>query len=564
MYDDCQILDVNIDIGGRVVYTSKLIADVDPPSTFANIVEEAIQEYAESALNPDISEDELNEDDDDPVKREAQHLVSRVKSIKCTGRDRSAELLKFLQKSNIPLKSLDSISSPIFRTGITIKIGKPIAESAPAPASKPKINPFAIMMGAGNPTELKFITPPPLQPNPTLDVQIRTKLYEHLIDINLGYYNPDQKSLIVINIGKITNTLCMIEKHWHKFFYKDFPNVPDKCIKYDLIQLTAQCMRNTALKSERLIYERVVSHLTTLTSLGWTAFSSAKSIKKALDMLKEDIADVCIVLNEKKLSMLRHNSIVSPKPVAPVFKSLPSFVQLDDDNNEFYVCILPSTKKTPKRGTPSSQLLSIRHSIKNIAQVLRHADDYHPLHITDEDMGIVDNAFSSVGGTVSLDSNDRSFYRKAFKAELAKGIERMGINIFGRSSSTGPSCLFVWKTPLVHGDAHAGNVQLSINKCRDIIPKKVSAQSALHFNNILRGIANVPAEVRKALTSYLFGGEINVKGADADMYYEFVENLAGGFPIDDSWIVDGRAFNSRGGKGINSTSFEEFWEECRR
>lgn len=140
----------------------------------------------------------------------------------------------------------------------------------------------------------------------------------------------------------------------------------------------------------------------------------------------------------------------------------------------------------------------------------------------------------------------------------------MSINIFGRSSSVGPSCLFLWKTPTVHGDAHAGNVQLALKTCQDMLPKKVSAESALHFNNILCGIAKVPAKVRHALTSYLFGGEVNVKGGDADMYVEFVESLAGGLPIDDSWIVDGRAYNSRGGKGINSTTFEEFWEECRR
>lgn len=126
MDDDCQILDVNIDIGGCVIYQSKLIAQVDPPSLFAEIVLEAIEEYAESALNPDIEKDELTEDDD-PVKQEAQRIVARVKSIKCTGKNSSAELLKFLQKSNITLKSLHSNSSPIFRTGITVKIGKPLS-----------------------------------------------------------------------------------------------------------------------------------------------------------------------------------------------------------------------------------------------------------------------------------------------------------------------------------------------------------------------------------------------------------------------------------------------------
>eukprot|EP00956_Cyclotella_meneghiniana_P041453 scaffold227870_cov37-Cyclotella_meneghiniana.AAC.2 len=566
MDDDCQILDVNIDIGGRVIYTSKLIAEVDPPSLFAEIVTEAIEEYAQSALNlSDIDEDADEEDlnEDDPIKVEAQRLIALIKSIKCTGRDRSAELLKFLQKSSITLKSLHSISSPIFRTGITIKIGKPKAPMASSDP-KPKVNPFAIMMGAENAKELRFITPPPQQLTPNLDVQIRTGLYEHLIHIKLGYYNPDQKYVLETNVGKITNALCMIEKHWHKFFYKEFPNISEKCFNYSLIQLTAQCNRNTARKSEKLKIELVISHITALTTLSWTMFSSAKAIKKSLDVFKGDIAKVCSLLTDKKLSMLGHNSILSQKPVTKVFKSLPSYVQLDEGNNEFYVSIPPSTKKHSKqRGQPSAKMTSIRHAIKSIAQSLRHSEDYVVRHITDEEMGIIDEAFLCEGGTVSLTSADRTFYRTSFKTELAKGLDGLCISLFGRSSSIGPSCLFVWKTPMLHGDAHAGNVQLAINECRDILPKKVSAESARHFNNILRGIAKVPAKVRAALTSYLFGGELNVTGDDADTYYEFVENLAGGLPIDDSWIVDGRAFNSRGGKGINSTKFEEFWEVCR-
>ena len=322
MDDDCQILDVNINIGGRDIYTAKLIVEVDPPSTFAEIVTEAVEEYALSALNPsDVEEDDPN-GEDDPVKLEVQRLISRVKSIKCTGKERSADLIKFLQKSNVLLKSLHSSSTPIYRTGITIKIGKPPVESAP-PASKPKVNPFAIMMGAENARELRFITPPPDQQNPTLDVQLRTRLYEHLIHIKLGFYNPDQKSVLEVNVGKITNALCMIEKHWHKFFYKEFPNITEKCSGYDLIKLTAQCTRSTARKSQKLVYDTVVTHITTLATLEWTAFSSAKSIKKSLDLFKEDIAEVGSLLNEKKLSMLGHNSILARKPVSTVFKSLP-------------------------------------------------------------------------------------------------------------------------------------------------------------------------------------------------------------------------------------------------
>ena len=81
---------------------------------------------------------------------------------------------------------------------------------------------------------------------------------------------------------------------------------------------------------------------------------------------------------------------------------------------------------------------------------------------------------------------------------------------------------------------------------------------------MLRGISSVPRGVRQAMTNYLFGGECNINSTIADSYCQFVENLAAGLPIDESLIVDGRKFNSRGGRGIGVTKFEAFWDECHR
>ena len=71
-----------------------------------------------------------------------------------------------------------------------------------------------------------------------------------------------------------------------------------------------------------------------------------------------------------------------------------------------------------------------------------------------------------------------------------------------------------------------------------------------HFNNLLNRVVDVPADVRKAMTSYLFMGEVNPRGDIAEEYCNFVLDLADGLPVDDSFIVDGRRFNSRGGKGF--------------
>ena len=98
----------------------------------------------------------------------------------------------------------------------------------------------------------------------------------------------------------------------------------------------------------------------------------------------------------------------------------------------------------------------------------------------------------------------------------------------------------------MNGDEH---VLVAIGKCRTLIPTKIRKEAARRLNNILHGISSVPIGVRKAMTNYLFEG--------------FVEQLSAGLPIDESLIVDGRSFNSRGGRGIVVTEFEIFWDECR-
>ena len=50
-------------------------------------------------------------------------------------------------------------------------------------------------------------------------------------------------------------------------------------------------------------------------------------------------------------------------------------------------------------------------------------------------------------------------------------------------------------------------------------------------------------------------GEVNPNGDIAEDYCNFVMDLASGLPVDDSLIVDGRKFNSRGGKDIGRLVF---------
>ena len=127
--------------------------------------------------------------------------------------------------------------------------------------------------------------------------------------------------------------------------------------------------------------------------------------------------------------------------------------------------------------------------------------------------------------------------------------------MFGRLrvGTVTPSCICVWKVPIQFGDAYPGNVQKAIENCREMLPRKVAAESLKHFDNLMASLLEVPAGVRNALKNYLFMGEVNVKGDLAEDYLNFAMDLAAGMPLDKSLIVDGRSFNSRGSKGIGST-----------
>eukprot|EP00956_Cyclotella_meneghiniana_P025644 scaffold53878_cov20-Cyclotella_meneghiniana.AAC.1 len=282
--------------------------------------------------------------------------------------------------------------------------------------------------------------------------------------------------------------------------------------------------------------------------------------------MKTQIAELSSVLMERKTYLIGKHSVFAPnRSISNSFKELPSFVKLDEDDDEFFVAVLPNTKKSQKKAQRTAKSIAVDNAIDSLTGVLRHKCDYSPIFLTDEHMGITDDAFYREGGTVGLCATDRAHYRFAFKKQLRNGLKSMSINIFGRNTPgrDTPSCIVVWKVPLAIGDEHVGNVQNAIKNSRLLIPKRIKTEAALRLNNILRGISSVPLGVRKAMTNYLFAGEVNIKGKFADSYCQFVEHISAGLPIDESWIMDGRKYNSCGGKGIGFTKFQAFWDECR-
>ena len=91
----------------------------------------------------------------------------------------------------------------------------------------------------------------------------------------------------------------------------------------------------------------------------------------------------------------------------------------------------------------------------------------------------------------------------------------------------------------------------AIDECKKIMPKVISKECRKCFNNIINGVAKIDAQLKKALMNYLFMGEVDATGDIANDYCQFVLDLASGLEVDESFMVDGCSFNSRGGKGIS-------------
>ena len=123
--------------------------------------------------------------------------------------------------------------------------------------------------------------------------------------------------------------------------------------------------------------------------------------------------------------------------------------------------------------------------------------------------------------------------------------------------------LFVFKLPPVQGPDHVGHVSKALKECEAMAPKHCSAEAVAHFNHIMNQCADIPTKCRNALKNYLFLGDPDPNDKLEDDYVDFIIKLSSGLPIDESFLVDGRHNNSRGGKGIGSTQFKKFFDVCR-
>ncbi len=250
------------------------------------------------------------------------------------------------------------------------------------------------------------------------------------------------------------------------------------------------------------------------------------------------------------------------RSVLKAFEDNLTLVQLSED--EFHVQLDSAFRPTRTQQQRSAFSTSVIDSVTNIFSILRHSADYAFVFLTDEMMGI--DKFAKDNSDSFMSPASRAKYRQKFRDELAYGNGHMTIHVFGKvNSGSDTDSLFVWKVPTINRNSpqHVGLVAKTIDECRKSLPKEVSKEAVRQFNSVINGLTSLPAKARDALRNIIYLGDPNPDKSLADEYVDFVMNVCAGEPIDESMLVDGRASNSRGGRGVHATKFDEFWTACK-
>ncbi len=562
--EELLLLDIHVLLNNQCVFSTKHFM-ADSSESFSDTIKSVLTEYAEAKANDVTISDDM-EEGDHPVKAEVRGMMGRIKSVHCVASP-LMNLLKFAQgSSTFPTRRLNSKSCPIIANGLNIHLSPETEKDA---GNQEKDLPSATdrLMGNSEPEDVMFLKWEEV-PKPDFGDQIRKELYHRLESIEVGYFNISQRECLKKNIYQLSNVLCFVEKHWRKIINADFPTIPaGKCSDSMLLEVVSNCKR--AYRSDgRLLLDVIGTHCGTLAGMSWLPFKRAKKLKKPLESFQNEIALLYQILLEKKKKM--SNRVASIFNVGrPKRSSIPSAFEavvgaVEVSNSEFYVPIEASIGKE-KSGHSKTRMEACRDIAKEkLTAKLKLSGDYVPFFLSDEQMGITEEALYRSYSSAS--PADRALHRFTFRKLLSEGLEGCHVNIFGKlcQGMNNPSCLYIWKCPMYHGAEHIGKVQAVIQSCRSSMPKDMSKESAKHFNHIMRHISSISVPVRKALKNYLFLGDTNPRGDIAEEYCKFVLEVAAGNPIDESFVMDGRLFNSRGGRGIGHTQFDVFYEECRR
>ena len=277
-------------------------------------------------------------------------LASRIKSVASAGGTR-ADLTKFLQEQKVPLKMLDSDSTPILKHGINVFLFPPRTEPSTNKEPTASINDRLLNRDEG---EVRYLPKPPDKDSPRFDEQLRDALTVLFgpEGLGLGYYNPNQMNCLTDNIRLLASTLCFIEKHFGKFFHgKQFPSLPKTYADNKLLQCLAECSRGKK-STERLEIKKIANHLEILaTKMRWNLYKNSSKLKSVLRKVRDDIDNIYGLLNSKKLAMAGHNQtgLFDARVGVASFREIPGFVILNNDNMEYFVPISPYKQSSGKK-----------------------------------------------------------------------------------------------------------------------------------------------------------------------------------------------------------------------
>jgi len=502
---------------------------------------------------------------------EVEKAFRRVSSVTCEGYD----LSEYVHNPAASLHDLNSTDTPIFSSGIDILLPPTTNSLTENPKKKAKLvcSRDVLLRKVVVPQSMDFLQwEGDIEIEPDIQDQIKQKLYSLFEEIDLGYCDPAQESKLSTNAGHLQSTLCFIQKHWKVLLRADFPFIPDtEEYHQSKLLLSLQGTIRGKKQVEKISSKKIVAHIKIMNDLRWIDFAG-EGMKPPIDFLKNEVRILCKLLhrhkdklsgnlNEKVQGLLNPESASKKNAVTTAFKNALRTVPLSD--KEFHSEIdHPFTKKMSSRGRPGDFQKCVNAAVANVISQIKGRKFYDPMFLTDNAMNIEE--FGKACNTVCLDSQKRSTFREAFRKKLAEGEAGLKFHIYGKvNAGQNPDYIFVWKVPFSNGDNHVGNVAKAIIECQKMAPKQMGREAVRHFDAIITQISEIPVGARDALRNYLFFGDPNPDNSIADDYVQFIMNLAAGHPIDESLFVDKRINNSRGGKGIGATGYDDFWMACK-
>ena len=309
-----------------------------------------------------------------------------------------------------------------------------------------------------------------------------------------------------------------------------------------------------------------------MSTLRWNEFA-VPIFQDAVKAIKDEVALICKLLQRHKDHLAGISTAMRELRATPsskkkskcgtvvAFEKTLNSVQIDDD--EFHAVIDSAKRPSRPKGKLGGFAGCVVASVRKVIDDLHHKEYFDPIFLTDGAMGL-DN-YAEVVGVDVLDSADRAHWRSKFRKELSYGNDSLTIHVYGRMNhgTKNPASLFVWKVPKIHDVQHSGRVAKAINVCREMAPKELSSEALKHADAILKGVTNLSADARRAIRNFLYLGDPDPDDELSDAYVNFVLQLAAGNPVEESMLRDGREGNSRGGKGLDATKFQPFWDCCK-